>query len=70
MLRCLLRYVVRRINETRCKPARHRERHRKLNYTDCPIDTPGKRRLKEGQRIVNYGCRHRPRIIIVLSPTP
>ncbi len=84
-VRCELSCVVRRINETRCKPARRRERHRKLNYTDCPIvrlsdcigrlfdcsiDTQGLRRLKEGQRIVKYGCRHRPRIIIVLSPTP
>lgn len=41
-----------------------------INYTDCRIDAPALRRLKEGQRIVKHGCRHRPRIIIVLSPTP
>jgi len=36
-LRCELSCVVRRINDIHCKPLRHRERHRKLNYTDCPI---------------------------------
>ncbi|CAE6732838.1 hypothetical protein [Paraburkholderia haematera] len=60
-----LKRMVRRINETHGKPSCHRE----LNYTSYPIDLRGKRRLKEGQRIVKHGCRHCPRIIIVLSPT-